>query len=266
MAEAKSAVMCRGKRYAIDGAAGTVAIGGRPYFVKRFRPEGGGHDESILEHEMEVLDHLWKQGVLCVPQDARMAELVSGGDVLLVPLASGTALSSHRWPLERAVAEAVVDAFVQINAAGVLHRDIKPQHIFIDGSGPSPKVTVIDFGLSSIVAKTDDAESLELLRRQHVLNREHALVWQGNAPYASLLAHLGAPLDEAADLLSLGYVLYDHDECRSKEHPQGRLPWEFAVEEQAASEAWEAMLLRVAASKLWHVCEENLVRIGAAHG
>jgi len=96
---------------------------------------------------------------------------------------------------ERAVviAEQVLEGLVAAHAAGVLHRDIKPGNILV---GDGDRVRLVDFGLAS-------ATQMGKSR----LTQSGMLV--GTPEYISPEQIRGTPLDERADLYSLGVVLYE---------------------------------------------------------
>lgn len=91
------------------------------------------------------------------------------------------------------IAEQVLEGLVAAHAAGVLHRDIKPGNILI---GDQDDVRLVDFGLAAV---TQSGRSR--------LTQSGMLV--GTPEYISPEQIRGTPLDERADLYSLGVVLYE---------------------------------------------------------
>lgn len=108
-------------------------------------------------------------------------------------------------PLDRAIDEMELGprAWAQIvghaaeaihfaHALGILHRDIKPGNILVDGEAGRARVT--DFGLASRAEDTKLTKSGEIL---------------GTPAYMSPEQAVGDPLDERSDVWSLGATLYE---------------------------------------------------------
>ncbi len=90
----------------------------------------------------------------------------------------------------------VLSALSAAHAAGVIHRDIKPDNIFVV---PSPTlgevVKVLDFGIAKLFGST-----------QAALTREGTLL--GTLPYMSPEQAAGEPIDPRTDLYSLAVCMY----------------------------------------------------------
>lgn len=76
------------------------------------------------------------------------------------------------------------------HAAGVIHRDIKPGNVIVDGEGT---VKILDFGLARIA----DA----------ALTQGHALM--GTLPYMSPEQYAGSGVDHRSDVFAVGAVFYE---------------------------------------------------------
>jgi tetratricopeptide (TPR) repeat protein len=104
-----------------------------------------------------------------------LAERVEAGDV----------------PDAESLARELLSALRHIHAAGVLHRDIKPQNVLIDAAGHA---RLTDFG----IAQPRDATALT--KTGQVI---------GTESYLAPEVKRGAPASERADLFALGVVLAD---------------------------------------------------------
>ena len=88
----------------------------------------------------------------------------------------------------------VLDALAAAHAAGVVHRDLKPQNIMITASGARRNATVLDFGIGAMIEDTDD---VRLTRTGE---------WVGTPAYASPEQVRGEPPTQATDLFAWGLV------------------------------------------------------------
>jgi serine/threonine protein kinase/tetratricopeptide (TPR) repeat protein len=89
-----------------------------------------------------------------------------------------------------AIARQIASGLAFAHAAGVVHRDLKPANIMVL---PDGTVKILDFGLAKLldVSQTSSAAAL------------------GTMPYVAPEQILGRPVDERADLWSLGVLLYE---------------------------------------------------------
>jgi len=88
------------------------------------------------------------------------------------------------------VAVEMADALAHAHARGVVHRDVKPENILIDGNG---RAKLIDFGL----AKTHDDEHLK-----------HSSGLVGTLAYIAPEQFLEHPVDHRSDIYAFGITLY----------------------------------------------------------
>ena len=99
------------------------------------------------------------------------------------------------------LARELLGALAHIHAAGIVHRDVKPQNVLV---APDGSAKLIDFG----IALTEDATALT--QTGHLL---------GTARYIAPEVMRGEPATERSDLFSCGIVLHD---CIGESQP-GRL-------------------------------------------
>ncbi len=107
-------------------------------------------------------------------------------------------------PLETARATSIMlqtsDAVAAAHIAGIIHRDLKPSNILVTQSADQPAVVkVLDFGIATFSAHDDEDEP--------VLVHPNTVI--GTPRYMSPEQHNGNDLTPAADVYSLGVILYE---------------------------------------------------------
>ncbi len=83
--------------------------------------------------------------------------------------------------------------------AGVVHRDLKPDNIFLEADDGEPRVKVLDFGIAKLVARAG--------RESEVFTIGGGLV--GTPTYMAPEQATGGEVDVRTDVYSLGCVLYE---------------------------------------------------------
>jgi serine/threonine-protein kinase len=135
-----------------------------------------------------------------------------GVAVLAMDLLDGESLGERlrrdgRLPLAEA-ARLLVGAFAAVDAAhaaGVVHRDLKPDNLFVTRGPDGPTLRVLDFGLAKLVRGDDSVPALTAAGE--VL---------GTPPYMAPEQFRGEAIDRRADVWAFGVVLY---ECLSGQRP-----------------------------------------------
>ncbi len=94
-----------------------------------------------------------------------------------------------------AILKQMAAGLAAIHAAGIVHRDIKPNNIMLDGSGPEVRLWITDFGL----ARAHEAEPS--------LSGKGLVA--GTPDYIAPELYLGQAPSQAADLFAFGVVLHE---------------------------------------------------------
>ena len=140
-------------------------------------------------------------------------EEASGRLFIVMELVAGEPLTRviRRGPIAEAdvcrIGRSVAEALAEAHEKGIVHRDIKPDNIMVNG----PRVKVLDFG----IAKQVEPQNVSTEDPTTVLTQQGMII--GTVFYMSPEQALGKPLDARTDLFSLGVVLY--------EAVTGRLPF-----------------------------------------
>ncbi len=98
------------------------------------------------------------------------------------------------------VVDQVASALRAAHEAGTVHRDIKPDNVFVvRGAGARPQVKLLDFGIAHVERPT--------LGVDENLTREGMVF--GTPEYMSPEQARGKPVDQATDLYALGVMLFE---------------------------------------------------------
>jgi CheY-like chemotaxis protein len=178
----------------------------RPVAVKVFRPAPGNSTPESLERfrregisacrvnhpdAISVLDFaVSSTGIAYL-----VMELLEGR-TLADAIAETAVLAPRR---AAAIASRVAAVLAEAHAAGIVHRDVKPENIFLRGAGEGESVTVVDFGVAKLLDAPEGTRGVPD-------TAENGLV--GTPVYIAPERLLGRPYDGSADVYSLGVTMY----------------------------------------------------------
>lgn len=197
-------------RYRIEsivgrGGMGTVyaarhVVVGRPVALKVLRP-GLEHREEALARfvrEAQAANAVRSRAILRADD---FGQLAGGGLYVVMELLEGRSLGAALRDrlLDRAqllhVFVQLADGLAAAHAAGVIHRDLKPDNVFlIDDPAEPLGVRILDFGVAKLVDRDAGLTSTGvILGTPHYMAPEQAR---------------GQPVDHRADVYALGVVMY----------------------------------------------------------
>jgi predicted Ser/Thr protein kinase len=99
------------------------------------------------------------------------------------------------------IAHRIAGGLVRAHEAGVIHRDLKPENVML---GPGDQVKILDFGVAKLRA---DRPSEPDETKPSTLTEDGQLL--GTPSYMAPEQAKGLPIDERADIFSLGVILYE---------------------------------------------------------
>ena len=172
--------------------------------LKTILPHIAGDPSSTQRFEREVL--LAREVThpnLCQIHDIFHCEQPPPGFLFLtMKLVPGETLAArlrrpHSISTEEALAilKQMAAGLVALHNAGVVHRDIKPNNILLDGVGPDVRLCITDFGL----AHAYESETTYSLKGAVA----------GTPGYIAPELFLGQPPSQASDLFAFGVVLHE---------------------------------------------------------
>ena len=175
--------------------------------IKILRPELRAYDEVVWRFMQEARTAVMIQSQHVV-RIFDVGFLQQVGPFIAMEFLDGKDLSgviAERGPLPAATAAEYVlqacEALATAHACGVIHRDVKPENLFLTRSLQGMDVIkVLDFGISKVLAETADH------RAQHALTMTSV----GSPMYMSPeQVRASKDLDVRSDIWGLGCVLYE---------------------------------------------------------
>jgi eukaryotic-like serine/threonine-protein kinase len=111
-------------------------------------------------------------------------------------------LRSGKLSVARAVdfARQIASGLAAAHAKGIIHRDIKPDNLFITKDG---RIKILDFGLARMTVEAVDTHE----STRTAITEEGTIT--GTVPYMSPEQVRGKPVDRRSDLFSFGCVFYE---------------------------------------------------------
>jgi serine/threonine-protein kinase len=163
-----------------------------PQFIDRFFQEAEAVNRINHQHIVEVFDFVKEPGerggrVYCV------MEMLGG--VSLTDLLQRERLSIHRV---LNIARQISLGLDAAHRLGVVHRDIKPDNIFIESKEAPDFVKILDFGVAKVLSPTANSSP--------ATTREGVIV--GTPSYMAPEQAVGFAADPRSDIYSVGAVCY----------------------------------------------------------
>jgi serine/threonine-protein kinase len=177
-----------------------VRLSGKRYAVKMLHEELARQPDVVtrFQREAEAASALVHPNVVVVfdvnhTSDGRpyiVAELLEGEELGVYLERVGRLPGSAAAYIARHVCHALSAA----HARGIIHRDMKPENVFLVGSAEAPTIKVLDFGISKI------GESAQSLTKTGVV--------LGTPAFMAPEQARGDKVDERADVYAVGAILY----------------------------------------------------------
>jgi eukaryotic-like serine/threonine-protein kinase len=150
-------------------------------FVERFRREAKNAAGLSHPNVVSIYDRGEAEGTYYIAMEYVEGRTLKDLIVTRGPSPIGIAIDYTRQ---------VLQALRFAHRAGIVHRDIKPHNVIVDGDG---RVKVADFGIAR-------AGASQMTEAGSII---------GTAQYLSPEQARGAPVDQTSDLYSVGIVLYE---------------------------------------------------------
>ncbi len=176
-------------------------IGGKRFAVKMLHPEFARQGDVLtrFQREAEAAATIQSPYVVDVYDVDRTED---GRPFLVAEYLEGKEFANYleevgKMPVGAAVrvVRQVCKALTAAHAKGVVHRDMKPENVFLTGDPAQPTAKVIDFGIS----KLDDQGGAALTKTGMIM---------GTPSYMAPEQARGERVDHRADIYAVGAILY----------------------------------------------------------
>jgi eukaryotic-like serine/threonine-protein kinase len=187
---------------------------------------------------------------------------VKGEDVvfLTMELLPGETLAEYikRGPLPadevKGLAQQIGSGLAALHAADIVHRDVKPSNILIEGAGPTRRLVITDFGLAHPMSFDDAGENLS-----------QSGEFLGTPAYAAPEQLTGKKIGPSADIYSLGLVMYEM--LTGRKPFEGGNAFDIAAQKLTGkapppskyariSPAWDTVVLRCLECDVWRQTQQ----------
>jgi len=164
------------------------------HLIQRFFHEARAVNQINHAHIVEILDFVEETGVSGPSRVYCVMEMLDG-------LSLTELVARDRPSVARAVGivRQICDALQAAHDVGVIHRDVKPDNLFVLERDRSDFVKVLDFGVAKLVAPLGDVPMTTTV--------EGTIV--GTPAYMAPEQATGGNADARTDLYSVGVVLYE---------------------------------------------------------
>ena len=197
------------KRLLGQGGMGEVYEGEHIHITKRvavklLHPEISGDPEALVRFRQEAqsASSIGHENIVTIDDFGTMED---GRVYLTMEFLKGLSLAEAMLPPNSLTMVEALDVLLQVgdglaaaHVKGIVHRDMKPENIFLTArTDGSTSVKILDFGIAK-VSGTDRNESLT--KTGTVFGTPH---------YMSPEQALGQKLDHRADIYSMGVILFE---------------------------------------------------------
>ena len=179
---------------------------GRKVALKMLRPQFSDNKKAVTRffREARAVNEIQHDNIIEITDfiedhqgdNYYIMELLEGQDLRKL-LAKEGPLSV---PRALAIAIQIANALAAVHKAGIVHRDLKTENVFMVKRGENPDfVKLLDFGVAKLIRHTDEDDIHKTI--------EGTIL--GTAEYMSPEQASGKPVDFRTDVYSLGVILYE---------------------------------------------------------